>query len=246
LYFKLPQIRVHLFGYLFSPGWFPTVAMLALFALLTSLGFWQLDRAKQKRVIEQSLAKSATSLTLEQISNPHDRRINYQTLNVSGQFDTQHLIYLDNKIMKHQPGVNVLTPLIIPGRSALLLVNRGFLARPDRTTLPKVTTTANNRFLSGRIYFPSKSFLLKKDIPTRSWPRIIQAIDLNKLEQDLHRPVYPFILLQENKDDVNLVREWQIINCPSYRHTGYATQWFALALTLVIIYLKLNLRRLNT
>jgi surfeit locus 1 family protein len=243
MHFKLPEIRVHLFGYLFSPGWIPTLATLLLMPLLLGLGFWQLDRAQQKRILEQQLTQTNIPLTLEQISSYPNVTLRYRRLQVSGHFDNQHLIYLDNKTYQHHPGIHVLTPFIVQGTNKILLVNRGFLPLLDRTHLPFVPTSTQPRNLSGIINFPSKAFLLKKERSATNWPLLIQGLDLKDLELKLQTPLYPFILMQENKDETNLVREWHQVNFPSYRHTGYAFQWFGLALTLIIIYLKLNLRR---
>ena len=46
----------------------PSVLIIATIAFLISLGFWQLDRADQKRIIEASIQKANTG-TIELIVN---------------------------------------------------------------------------------------------------------------------------------------------------------------------------------
>ena len=50
------------------------------------------------------------------------------------------------------------------------------------------------------------------------------------------------VLLDPGEPD-GYVRNWSAPGFPPMRHIGYAVQWFALALTLLVIYVVTNLRR---
>jgi cytochrome oxidase assembly protein ShyY1 len=50
------------------------------------------------------------------------------------------------------------------------------------------------------------------------------------------------VLLDPAEPD-GYVRNWAAPGFPPMRHFGYAVQWFALALTLFVIYVVTNLRR---
>jgi surfeit locus 1 family protein len=50
------------------------------------------------------------------------------------------------------------------------------------------------------------------------------------------------VLLDPGEPD-GYVRHWSAPGFPPLRHIGYAVQWFALALTLAVIYVVTNLRR---
>jgi surfeit locus 1 family protein len=50
------------------------------------------------------------------------------------------------------------------------------------------------------------------------------------------------VLLDPGEPD-GYVRNWSAPGFPPMRHLGYAVQWFALALTLAVIYVVTNLRR---
>ena len=51
-------------------------------------------------------------------------------------------------------------------------------------------------------------------------------------------------MLQLDADaDHGFIREWSDLGIPPSRHYGYAVQWGALALTALILYLLLNLKR---
>lgn len=243
MYFRLPKIRVHLFGYLFSPNWAATLATMLLLPLLLHMGFWQLDRAAQKRALERDFNHRSKTMTLNDIKLFPDSMLRYQVLQVRGHFDNSQIIYVDNKSYQHHYGVEVLTPFILDGSNKVLLINRGFAAVKDRHQLPQVPKIIEERTLTGLIFFPAKPFLLKKEVWDQKWPMMIQGIDLNDLSHKIKGDLLPFILLQKSNDESLLVKDWHPVNFPSYRHTGYAVQWFLLALTLSIIYLKLNLKR---
>jgi surfeit locus 1 family protein len=50
------------------------------------------------------------------------------------------------------------------------------------------------------------------------------------------------VLLDPGEPD-GYVRDWSPPGFPPIRHIGYAVQWFALALTLFILWVVTNLRR---
>lgn len=241
-YFKLPSIRVHLFGYLFSPRWIPTILTLFLLPFLISLGMWQLHRADQKKAIEQALYQHAKVFVMENLNELPLKSLQYQTLKVAAMPDNQHLIYLDNKIYHGRPGMQVLEPLRLPGEDRILLINRGFVYANSRNNLPTLHPIKPNANFLGLIMFPSKPFLLRAESWNGKWPMLVQGVDLTLLSKQLHAPLFPFILLQTSPKDPEFIQDWHPVNFPSYRHTGYAIQWFSLALTLVIIYLVVNTR----
>jgi surfeit locus 1 family protein len=245
MHFRLPKIRVHLFGYLFSPGWTATFATALLLPLLMSMGTWQLDRAAQKRAIEADFNRRAKIMLIGDLKDFHNTALRYQALQVSGHFDNDHTIYIDNKTYQQRHGVHILTPFILANENKVILVNRGFMTVTDRHQLPFPLKITGQRTLTGLISFPSKPFLLKKEAWNKQWPLLAQGIDLQDIEGKLKAALLPFILLQNSADESALIQDWHPVNFPSYRHTGYAVQWFALALTLLIIYLRLNLKKVK-
>jgi surfeit locus 1 family protein len=240
-YCKLPPIRVHLFGCLFSPSLVSTLATLFLLPVLIGLGMWQLDRAAEKKALEKEFANKMSSLSITAIQNVNDPHLRYRRLQVTGYFDNEHTLFIDNKTYHQKIGYHVVTPFIIPQQERVLLLNRGFIEIKNRK-MPLLKNVLGLHTLSGLIYFPSKSFMLKKEADNKvvHWPMVLQTIDLKHMEGLLDKHTYPFYLLLEKGDEQELVRDWHPVNFPSYRHTGYAVQWFLLAFTLIVIYFSLN------
>lgn len=245
VYFKLPRIRVHLFNYVFSPGWIPTLATLFFLFLFIHLGVWQIHRAEQKRHIEKDFTRHTYFSSINSLRDSPQSELRYQHLQITGYFDNRHLIFLDNKTYHQMVGYHVFSPFIIPNQKKTLLVDRGFVAIKSRKVLPNIPLVQGLQTIDGLIYFPHKSFLLKRDQINQQWPLTLQQIDVNLIENALHQKIYPFYLLLQSEDGSMLIRDWHAVVLPASRHTGYAIQWFLLALTLMVIYLTLNLSRAN-
>jgi surfeit locus 1 family protein len=241
-YFKLPKIRVQLFGYIFSPGFIPTLTTILLLPILISLGTWQLHRAHEKKLLEHDFAGHRSLVANDMDISSINKNDRYRTLIVTGKFDNQHLIFLDNKTYHQTPGFHVFSPFFTQDQKTLL-IDRGFVASKTRQTMPTVAPLLGTRTISGLVYFPSKTFVLKKDDLPLKWPLTLQSIDIKQLRTILQTPILPYYLLLEKGDEMNLVRDWHPVSFPAYRHTGYAIQWFLLALTLVVIYISLNISR---
>jgi len=205
--------------------------------ILVSLGVWQLHRAEEKKQLENAFKSQTRSPTPLLKLSSISPALNYQTIVAQGNFDNRHLIFLDNKIYHHQIGYQVFSPFFISGTQQFLLVNRGFVGVRQRSKMPAIKPLFGTRTISGFIYFPKKMFLLKKELLNDHWPRVTQSIELKNLSSQLQAKTYPFYLLLQTGDDMDLIRDWQPVNFPAYRHTGYAIQWFSLALTLFIIFI---------
>ena len=54
--------------------------------------------------------------------------------------------------------------------------------------------------------------------------------------------VQPNIILLDAQEPDGFVRDWQPPGLPPERHSAYALTWFALALTLLVLYVRLALR----
>jgi surfeit locus 1 family protein len=58
-------------------------------------------------------------------------QVNGMPVTFSGEYDIANAIVLSNRSRNGAPGVNILTPLRIPGSDSAVLVNRGWVYSPD-------------------------------------------------------------------------------------------------------------------
>ncbi len=240
---------------LFSPRQFhaqllPTLAYIMFMLLLLWLGYWQLDRAAQKTELFAAFASGDTeAMHLEDaLEKAHPR---YQRVQISGQFmqDKQYLI--DNMVHKSQVGLHVLTPFKTDA-GQIVLVNRGWISLAakhgpltDLGNLLNYSTITQN--LTGRLdKMLRPGLLLETEIPDSVYPKTVQFPTFEQLSADLNESIVHWQLLLDaepaNSNVKAYVRDWSPHEIGPERHLGYALQWFALALTLTIIYLVLSFR----
>lgn len=226
----------------FRPGILPSVVVALLLPLLVTLGFWQLARAEEKRALlashETRQNAAPISLTeLEQQRDPAHTRIRLQ-----GQFDERHSLLLDNRQRNGQVGVELLQPFYDQPSGLWLLVNRGWLPWPDRRTPPQFSTPQQPLELVAQVYVPpGASFQLQGDAPDKRWPRLITLVEPQRLWQQLGRGGLAYEVRLEPGPAAYLA-EWPVVAMSPDKHTGYAVQWFALALALCGLYLYFGWR----
>ena len=106
--------------------------VLAGAAVCVRLGFWQLSRLREKQASNAALreAEAGPPLVVEG-EPPALERVRRHTLQAAGHFDERHQILLSGRAHGGEPGVEVVTPLILPGSPTAILVNRGWLYSAD-------------------------------------------------------------------------------------------------------------------
>ena len=230
----------------------PTVAYLLFLPLLITLGIWQLGRAEEKRLfLEKQIQGLASSqvIDLSIVTETNVDTLRYKKVKLSGHYDVTHQFLIDNQIVVGKVGYFVLTPFILQETNKAVLVNRGWVALPqDRVVLPDVRLKNLPTVLKGRINnFPAVGIKLKgAEIPTSTWPSVVQVVDSQVLAEKLTYPLLPFQVELDKDQPEGYTRDWQAntIMLPE-QHTAYAMQWFALAVTLTLLFLGYSFKRKN-
>jgi surfeit locus 1 family protein len=228
----------------------PTLVYLCLLPLLIALGIWQLGRSEEKRIFlkqqEQGLASSEIIQLSINIEDNGDA-LRYKKVQATGHYDQSHQFLIDNQISAGKAGYFVLTPFVLQGEARAVLVNRGWVPlNQDRSVLPDVQIKNEQTVVKGRInQFPSVGIKLAgAEIPTDSWPSVVQVIDKQVLAKKLAYLLFPFQIELDKDQPEGFKREWQktTIMLPE-QHTAYAIQWFALAFTLTILFIWYSCKR---
>lgn len=229
------------FNVRFTPRWHMSLLALMAILLFTRLGFWQIQRAVEKKQMisaHRALAKHAP--VSWQPSN--ELPIQYQPITVEGHFLSDVLL-LDNQHYQHQFGYHVISPFVLANQH-VILVDRGWIAGDvTRQTLPVIDLLMDFRTIVGSVYYPSeKNWLLGQLIEKeQANVAIVELIDTQLIGQFLHKSVYPFIIRERAQEVGGYVREWAVVAMPPQRHYAYALQWFAMALVILIIFIALNI-----
>jgi len=230
---------------MFIKNWKLALLALLFFILFTSLGTWQVLRAQQKKVLLQQLAERRlhAPLTANVLTPSGDWRFHQATL--SGHFDNTHTLLLDNKTFHGRVGYEVYTPFYAQGLVTPILVDRGFVPLGNsRKQLPAIKAIAGKVTIMGLLNTPPTYVALgqMQDAARLSWPLRVEFINLKQLTTLLDTPLFPYLFTLDPKDPAAYPLEWQAVTMGPERHIGYALQWFALALTLLILFFVLNRR----
>src|SRR3989337_798228 len=118
--------------------------------MFSSLGFWQLDRAEQKRAVEAAFTDSGERLA---VTGDAVYPL-YQPLTATGRYLDERQFLIDNMILDGRLGYFVVTPFEYERGRPLLLVNRGWVARDSaedvRAALQSVSDDTGDTTVDGR------------------------------------------------------------------------------------------------
>ncbi|WP_448565886.1 SURF1 family protein [Thalassotalea ganghwensis] len=230
---------MHIRSYIAHLNWYLVLVTLLVFAGLCKLGFWQLARAveKEQRLsrIESYHDKQHFSLKQVLTMTAVNEDINDLPIKVNGEFEQNILFLLDNQVHQGQVGYRVLQVLNID--TSAVLVNLGWIAAESyRENLPQVSPLTGIHTITGHIRIVEKGIVLAdENLQQQSWPKRIQAIDLNKISQNIGQKLLPFVVYLDKKEDIGFAKNWQPIVMPPEKHRGYAFQWFSLAVAWLVL-----------
>lgn len=225
----------------FRPGLLPSIVVALLLPLLVGLGFWQLARAGEKRLLLADFAarEHAEPMGVTDLEPRAD--LAHLRIRLHGQFDERHSLLLDNRQRGGQVGIELLQPFYDQASGLWLLVNRGWLPWPDRRTPPRFDTPEQPLDLVARVYVPvGKAFQLQDDPAGGDWPRLVTAVEPERLWRQLGRGGMAYEVRLE-PGPAAYQAEWPLVAMAPEKHTGYAVQWFAMAVALVGLYLYLGI-----
>ncbi len=242
-------------------GWSYGLAIVLLLlagALTARLGFWQLDRARQKQeivaTIDAGRAQPALALAPD---TPREALVPWRPVWAQGVWLPDTTVLIDNRPQNSHPGYWVVTAMCLQSPDApsasfdprfegvacdrAVAVLRGWLARPR----PGATVSARPELPELPLHGTVEGELLEH-VPQRfelgaltgnearslsfdgSDVPIVQNLDLTEYAEASGLALLPVVLQQQGKPD-GLTREWEGPPVDINTHRGYALQWFSFA-----------------
>jgi surfeit locus 1 family protein len=229
-----------------APSWQMTALTLALVIAFVGLGRWQWQRGQARQEEWDAFARGT-----DQVVPLGSAKLNgvarFARVSLTGHFRPDRQFLLDNRSHAGEPGYEVLTPLELDDSRALL-VDRGWVPfTGSRARLPNVAfAPAPLVTVVGRVEaLPSAGLAYGRAPPalSGSWPRITSYPRMNELDAALGRVLEPRIVLLDPGAAHGYVRDWQPPGLPPARHWAYAIQWWLFALTLIVLWIVLAVRR---
>ena len=219
--------------------------MLMVLPVLLYLGFWQLDRAGQKQEMFDRFGAAGAAADLAGLLDEDPEALRYRSIRVQGKYESARQFLLEGMSSEGLPGLHVLTPLRLPG-AGIVMVDRGWIPETrTRDTRPDLAVDESPRQVSGRVVpYPQPGLRLAAEAGS-GWPRRVVYPTPGDIAAALDADVHPHMIWLDAGDPDGYRRAWKPSEFGPARHIGYAVQWFALAVTLILIYIVLKFRRRN-
>ncbi len=226
-----------------------TLATLLVVSVCIWAGLWQYNkgqaRIRAQQQIDHGLANQPVALP-SSIAQKDDWQ--FKRVAFKGVFAPEYQMLLDNRVHQGVPGYQVVTPVKVSGLETYVLVNRGWVKGNATRTLPEIETPTGEQSFVGDIFVPLDNvFSLEVEQDnTADWQPLWQHIDMKRYQASVPFKVKPYMVrLGKDSQAGGFVREWPVPKDRVKVHLGYAYQWFGFAATFFVIYIVLNLKRLN-
>lgn len=220
----------------FMLDWRASLLVLMLLPLLLSLGFWQLDRADEKRTLQELFQQrqSTGPVAIDALSENQDLR--YQPIKLRGSYINEKSLFLDNRIYQGRFGYEIITPFKPASSGDIVLINRGWIEGDvSRRSLPKVDAVVTEVELLGEIYVPQGDVFMLAEETHTDWMSVVQSINIERLSEKFDQRLFPYVVRLSVESPGSYQPNWVVVNLQPEKHTGYAVQWFAMSVTLLII-----------
>ena len=83
-------------------------------------------------------------------------------------------------------------------------------------------------------------------MPDAPWPRRLLYPTVAEVQAQFRRPMRPYQILLDPGEPGGYLRDWQPGGLTPQQHLAYSAQWFGLGVTLIILYVALNLKKVGT
>lgn len=203
------------------------------------LGFWQLSRAAQKIALEDAFYSRLAMTPISCGAAVRQDSPAYVRVDLDGAFVPGREYLLDNRTSKSVAGYEVLTRFRCSD-GTLLLVNRGWIAAgKSRDVLPAWATPAQRVRLSGFVYVPAgMPPLIGADEWPPAWPatgpKRIGYLDVQRMTAEGSPGQYRYPVTVDVPGPGVFLPNYSVESVSPTRHWGYAVQWFAMALGIVL------------
>jgi surfeit locus 1 family protein len=225
----------------FNPSPWPTIGAAVLVGLTVFLGIWQTRRGDEKET-RQALLEARARETPVVLTGSIDSAepLLYRHVRAAGAYREAGQVFVDNQVHQGRAGYFVVTPLQLRD-GALVLVNRGWIARGERYPEPPAAPVpAGPVEVSGLAVLPPARFLElgSETVSGNVW----QNLTIGRYRAASRATVLPVVLLADVPGP-GLVAVHETPDAGVARHREYALTWFSLAATALALWIALNVKR---
>lgn len=197
---------------------------IALAAVFVRLGFWQLDRLRQRRSRNAEVA-ARLAQPVVRIDQLYDTTA-FRRVVVAGTPDYANEIVFTGRSRQGSPGVYILTPMRRATNDTAVVVNRGWVYAPDAATADLSRWRESRGVYTGYVSTLARGAAAPNQ---HSNERKVRALTWNGIQALLPYPVAGmYVVSQDSAGDGTPAR----LPAPTLDdgpHLSYAIQWFSFA-----------------
>jgi len=190
------------------------------------LGVWQLRRHTERRALNAARA-AALALPVVPLDTVGTPVAPWRRVRLAGTYDDTRQIVVVNRSLDGQPGVVVVTPLLLAAGGAVL-VERGWVPAPDAATVNLAgLSEPGQATVFGVVKPPGK--VAHRVVGTR-WPLRMLGVTPSDVEGRYPYRLHPSVIQAlPTPDQPALPRRLEAPRGTAGPHISYAIQWFAFA-----------------
>jgi len=232
-------------AYTFHPKLWAVALVLLLSAGMVTAGFWQYGRGVHKRALQAERVTTTAAMAVPLLADTQPPpRGTVRKVTLEGRYLPALTVKLDNQPRQRAPGVHVWTPLqLADGRR--VVVNRGWLPLSAGVTPPP---EGLQQLQGDWRSLPQPGMLLaaKPQACASPRPESVNYPDLAEVRCLFGATTLDGMLELDAAAPGGFARDWAAAGSneiPPARHFAYAAQWWLFAITLVVLFIKINLKK---
>jgi surfeit locus 1 family protein len=229
-----------------SPRWLlGHVLVVSVCVLFVNLGFWQLRRLDERRLENVVMASRlvADPLPIEELivgAGTDLDSLEFRGATATGEFEPSEEVLVRSQVHNGTAGWHVITPLVLPNGSAVL-VNRGWVPlEMDAVPVPP-NPPAGQVTISGWL---GLTRIRQSGGATEPEGRLTQIarVDIDRLQQQMPFELIPVYMFADETDVSLPIEVARPVTSDEGPHLLYAIEWFSFTLISAVGYFFL-LRR---
>ena len=226
--------------------WVPFIAAAIVVSVGLSLGNWQLNRAEQKRALQQQMMARAEfePISLNALPENHISE-EFRRITAEGEFISSWAVYLENRPYQGKAGFYLLMPFKLSGSEQSVLVLRGWFPRDamDRERIPEIASPKGVIRIEGRVRASTGKLMQLGEAAVLQPGVIAQNVDVAEFARASKLSLPNFIIEQSSDTADGLVRDWPMPSVGIDKHNAYAFQWFGLSMVAALFFLVTGFKR---
>lgn len=205
------------------------------------LGVWQLDRLAERRAVNARLYGRLEAPPVPLAGLPRDTAsARYRRVLLAGTWDLAREAALVSRTRNGSPGVNLVTPLRIPGRDTAVLVNRGWVYAQDARRVAEPARWRPPRDTADGVAFVDVFPAGLAGEAAGVEAGVLRRLDPPAIAARYPYPIAPYYLVVlPSREDTTTRRDstparLDVPPMSDGPHRSYAIQWFSFAAVAIV------------